>query len=71
VVIMSAPSTIVTTPRPTTSNVPSGRTTAAVSSSMPTPSWAGLAATRASSRPNRLRWVKCWSTITPGSRPSP
>ena len=44
---------------------------AAVSSSMPRPSCAGLAAIRASSRPNRFRWVKCWSTIAIGSSPSP
>ncbi len=45
--------------------------TAAVSSSMPMPSRLGDWATHMSSRPYRLRWVKCWSMTQPSTRPSP
>ena len=58
-------------PRPMTSMIPSGPTTPAVSSSTPRPSSDGFWAIRLSSRPRRFRCWKCWSTITPGSIPSP
>ena len=65
------PSTTVTAPRPTTSSRAPSTITAAVSSSIPTPSRAGDWATRESSRPYRLRCSKCWSTIAPRSSPRP
>ena len=66
---MWAGSRIVTDPLPSTSRMPFGLTSAAVSSSMPMPSSAGDWATSASSRPNRLRCSKCWSMSTPGQQP--
>ena len=60
----SAPSTIVTAPRPMTSSVWSGNTIAAVSSSRPSPSSDGDWATTASRRPSRVRCSKCWSMTT-------
>ncbi len=68
---MCAGSSIVTDPLPSTSRMPFGLTSAAVSSSIPIPSSAGDCATRASSRPNRLRCSKCWSMSTPGRSPRP
>ena len=62
---------MVTDPLPSTSITPDGLTSAAVSSSTPMPSRAGDCATSASSRPIRFRCSKCWSMITPGSRPRP
>src|SRR5687768_7739829 len=49
----------------------SAPTTPAVSSSTPRPSRLGFWAMRLSRRPSRFRCWKCWSTITPGSTPSP
>ena len=66
-----APSTTVIEPRPMTSITPSGPHTPAVSSSTPRPSSDGFWAINESSRPSRLRCWKCWSTMTPGSRPRP
>ena len=69
--LTSRPSSTYTPPAPSTVKARPPSHTIAVSSSMPTPSMRGFCATAPMSRPMRPRSAKCWSTITPGSRPNP